>query len=114
MSRPGEVLLHVSVPRAGNTQQIGPTDATSRATAMQQPTLKALAERVLARNTGRNTGATAPQKSCNNSSNTEGGFVAEDLRHCAACGNCYRGRCRVTGFQVIDFIPRRCADFRER
>jgi hypothetical protein len=115
VSRPGEVLLHVSVPRAGNTQQIGPTDATSRATAMQQPTLKALAERVLARNTGRNTGATTPQNPCNKPCNTEGGFVAEDeRRHCSGCGNFYRGRCRVTGFQVIDFLPRRCADFRER
>ena len=115
MSRPGDVLLHVSVPRACNTQQTGPGYATPDATPTQQPTLKALAERVLARNTGRNTGATTPPKLCNKARNTEGGFVAEDdRRHCADCGNCYRGRCRVTGAQVIDFLPRRCADFRER
>ncbi len=115
MSRPGNVLLHVACARAGNMQQNDPADATPGATPMQQPSIKALAQRVLARNTARNTGATTPEKSCNKPCNTEGGFVAEDeRRHCADCGNCYRGRCRVTGAQVIDFLPRRCADFRDR
>ena len=115
MSRPGDVVLRVACARAGNMQQTDIADAKRRATGVQQPTLKALAERVLARNTGRNTGATTPPKLCNKPCNTEGGFVAEDeRRHCADCGNCYRGRCRVTGAQVIDFLPRRCADFRER
>ena len=115
MSRPGDVVLRVASPRACNTQQHDPADATPGATPTQQPSIKALAQRVLARNAGRNTHATTPEKPRNKPCNTEGDFVAEDeRRHCTDCGNCYRGRCRVTGFQVIDFLPRRCADFRER
>lgn len=116
MSAPDPVVLHVSVPRACNTQQTGPAAATPDATGTQQPTLKALALRVLARNTSRNTDTTTPRKPCNKPCNTEGAVVAQDdeRRHCADCGNCYRGRCRITGFQVLDFLPRRCDDFRSR
>ena len=38
----------------------------------------------------------------------------DERRHCADCRNCYNGRCQITDLQVIDFIPRRCDDFRDR
>jgi hypothetical protein len=83
---PDSVLLHVALPKACNTQQNTLGDATPDATAMQQPTLKALVQRVLACNTARNTYATASQKTCNNSCNTDGSLVAlhDERRHCAA------------------------------
>ena len=116
MNCPSPVLLHVALPKPCNTQQNTPTDATPDATGAQQPTLKALALRVLARNTARNTSATSPQKLCNKPRHAEGAVVAldDERRHCADCGNCYRGSCRITGLQVIDFIPRRCDNFRYR
>lgn len=116
MSAPDPVVLHVAVPRGCNTQQTGPAAATPDATGTQQPTLKALALRVLERNTSRNTGAMTHGKPSNKPCNTEGTIIVQEdeRRYCSNCRNCCRGRCQITGFQVIDFLPRRCDDFRSR
>lgn len=55
-------LLHVAFPRARNTQQTAPNRTTGHATAMQQTSLKDLADAVLARNKRCNNRATAGAK----------------------------------------------------
>lgn len=61
-----EKLLHVAHPRECNTQQTERLHATTHATGVQQPTLKALSGAVLVRNNACNSNATASEKARNN------------------------------------------------
>src|SRR3989344_2181208 len=78
MSHATEELLHVAFPRARNTQQNTLPHATGHATDVQQTSLKALADRVLARNSARNNHATEGIKGTQQAMQQPPLFVASD------------------------------------
>lgn len=112
-------LLRVARTRECNTQQMGGSGATTRATPGATPSLKALAVAALKRNTARNTPATTPENPCNKPCNNAPPFVAlllrdsdDDRRHCRECLNLAGRRCTATRLVVLDDLPRRCLDYR--
>lgn len=106
---PGDPLLHVARPKGVQHATHTPSDATPCATAMQQGSIKSLAEKVLARNSLRNGSATEAGKPCNSGphfappkvaratapaeplptlARTPDPRGADDRIRCADCGHC--------------------------